>query len=108
MASVFPKGHVEQGETEVDTARREIWEETGLSAKIDTDFRQVVTYYPKPGIIKDVVFFLATIIDGTEKAQEEEIAEIRWFSFEDARDHITFASDEDVLLAANAHLLQMI
>ena len=104
----FPKGHVEQGETEVDTARREIWEETGLSAKIDTDFRQVVTYYPKPGIVKDVVFFLATIIDGTEKAQEEEIAEIRWFSFEDARDHITFASDEDVLLAANAHLLQMI
>ena len=27
----FPKGHVEEGETEVETATREIFEETGIS-----------------------------------------------------------------------------
>ena len=102
----FPKGHVEQGETEADTARREILEETGLTASIDTSFRQVVTYYPKPGVVKDVIFFLATVVSGTERAQEEEIAEIQWFSFQDARDCITYASDEEVLLAAHARLLQ--
>lgn len=102
----FPKGHVEHGETEPDTARREIWEETGLTASVDTSFRQVVTYYPKPGVIKDVVFFLATVVSGAEKAQEEEIAEIQWFSFQKAREHITYAADEEVLLAAHTHLTQ--
>ena len=95
-----------QGETEADTARREILEETGLTAIIDTSFRQVVTYYPKPGVVKDVIFFLATVVSGTERAQEEEIAEIQWFSFQEARDCITYASDEEVLLAAHARLLQ--
>lgn len=102
----FPKGHVEQDETEEETARREIMEETGLASCINTGFRQVVTYYPKHGVVKDVVFFLATVTGGAEKAQEEEISEIRWFSFQDARDRITFASDEEVLLEAYAYLSQ--
>ena len=38
---------------------------------IDPHFRQVVTYYPKPGVIKDVVFFIAQPTGGTEHAQEE-------------------------------------
>lgn len=29
-ACSFPKGHMEGNETEMETARREIWEETGL------------------------------------------------------------------------------
>lgn len=102
----FPKGHVEQDETEVQTAEREIREETGLLSEIDTGFRQVVTYYPKHNVIKDVVFFLATITGGVEHAQEEEIAQIQWFTFEETRSHITFATDEEILLAAEAYLAQ--
>ncbi len=100
----FPKGHVEQGETEVQTAQREIREETGLLSEIDTGFRHVVTYYPKHNVIKDVVFFLATITGGVEHAQEEEIADIRWFTFQETRSRITFATDEEILLAAEAYL----
>ncbi|HBR86086.1 MAG TPA: DNA mismatch repair protein MutT, partial [Firmicutes bacterium] len=37
------KGHVEGSETEVETAAREIMEETGLKVDIDTRFRHVVT-----------------------------------------------------------------
>ena len=50
----FPKGHVEKGETEEQTALREILEETGLTVSLDTGFRTVVTYSPKRGVMKDV------------------------------------------------------
>ena len=102
----FPKGHVESGETEIQTAAREIWEETGLQTEIDTKFRQVITYYPKPGVIKDVIFFIASPTGGSEHAQEAEIADLGWFSFEEARPLVTFATDEEVLLAAEAYLTQ--
>ena len=55
----FPKGHVEEGETEKETAIREIKEETNIDALVDTNFRMVSTYSPAKGIIKDVVFFVA-------------------------------------------------
>ena len=96
----FPKGHVEGRETEKETAYREIWEETGLETEIDTAFRQVVTYYPKPNVIKDVIFFLASPTGGREKVQEAELADLGWFTFAAARPLVTFATDEDVLLAA--------
>ena len=100
----FPKGHVERGENERQTALREIREETGLDVELDTRFREVVTYYPAPGVIKDVVFFLAQPTGGTEHAQEEEIARLGWFTFQEARPLVTFASDEEVLLAAEAYI----
>lgn len=100
----FPKGHVEGQETERETAEREIREETGLLADIDTGFRRVVTYSPAPGIVKDVVFFTATPAGGAERRQEEEIAQLGWFSFRDACALVTFATDEEVLLAAEEYL----
>jgi len=45
----LPKGHVELGETELQCARREFWEETGIDAdrvSIDPDFLYTDTYYP--------------------------------------------------------------
>ena len=100
----FPKGHVEDGETEAETAAREILEETGLTAEVQTDFRRQVTYSPKPGIIKDVIFFTAVPTGGQEHPQESEISQLRWFSFREAAEQITFATDEEILLAAEAYL----
>jgi len=100
----FPKGHVEGAETEEETAAREIREETGLTAAIDTGFRQVVTYAPKPGVVKDVIFFTAVPTGGQEHPQQSEIASLGWFPFLEARERITYASDEEILLAAEAYL----
>lgn len=100
----FPKGHVEGNETEAETAAREILEETGLTAEIHTDFRQQVTYSPKPGTVKDVIFFTAVPTGGREHPQESEISQLGWFSFPQAAERITYATDEEVLLAAEAYL----
>ena len=42
----FPGGHVEQFESIVDSAIREVKEETGLDVTIDSNFRVVNTYSP--------------------------------------------------------------
>lgn len=48
----FPKGHVEGNETEVQTALREVREETGLEVRLQSGFRQMVEYFPKPNVQK--------------------------------------------------------
>ncbi len=44
---VFPKGHVENGETYIDTAIRELYEEAGVVVKAEESFGQVdeFSYY---------------------------------------------------------------
>ena len=69
----FPKGHMELGETEENTALREIQEEIGISAKLIDGFR-VEEQYPlpnKPGTTKMVVYFLAEYT-GQEISHQEQ------------------------------------
>ena len=73
----FPKGHVEAGESERQTALREVREETGLTGiKLMDGFRESVEYSPKPGVKKQVVYFLGTTEQEKLIRQEEEISEI--------------------------------
>ena len=57
----FPKGHVESSETEMQTAAREIREETGLLPVFVPGFRETDEYdlSEKPGTHKQVVYFLS-------------------------------------------------
>lgn len=80
----FPKGHMEGNETESETALREIREETGLTVTLDTGFRAVVTYSPKPDVMKDVIYFAAEYIGGEAHRQVEEVTEICWVPAEEA------------------------
>ena len=100
----FTKGHVENNETEVETALREIKEETNLDVKLDTGFREINTYSPRLGSIKDVIYFIATPTSFDLKVQEHEIIEALWLNYEDSIKTITNDSDKEILKKAYAYL----
>ena len=93
----FPKGHVEEGETEVETARREIMEETGVSVIIDPTFRETVQYFPRKDTQKIVVYFIAKAKNYDFTPQEEEIAEIKWVDIGHATTVLTYENDKSIV-----------
>ena len=92
----FPKGHVEKKETESETALREIWEETGLKVELDTKFRKMVTYSPKPNVMKDVIYFAGEAKQENARPQPEEVLKISWKVPEEALELVTYATDREV------------
>ena len=87
----FPKGHVEEGETEQQTAIREVKEETNVDIVIDSDQRYVISYVVKNDIMKDVIYFLAHPINNQQLiAQPEEIDEVMWVDIDKVYDMLKY------------------
>jgi len=102
----FPKGHVENRETETETALREVKEETGLTIELFEGFREQVTYSPRPGIKKDVVYFLGFARDSRTTRQEEEISEIRWINLDQTYNFLTYENDRRLVQSAKRYMKQ--
>ncbi len=100
----IPKGHVEEGETEEETAAREIKEETNLDVKLDTRFRHTISYHPHPNVSKDVVFFLAEAASDTLINQECEVSALEWLPYEAAYNAMTYDTDRETLEAAKSYM----
>jgi len=96
----FPKGHVENNETETETAKREIKEETSIDVIIDPTFRETVTYSPRRDTIKVVVYFLAKARNVNFFPQEDEIAEIKWVDIAHATHLLTYENDKTIVAKA--------
>lgn len=93
----FPKGHVEEGETEVETALREVKEETDLDVKIDESKRYVITYVIKDNIEKTCVFFKAYPLSDNIKMQPSEIAKTKWCDKDEALSLIKYDNLKNIL-----------
>ena len=103
----FPKGHVEKGETEVETATREIKEETNIDVLVDSGFRETVSFFPRRDINKTVVYFVAKAISNEARPQEDEISEIRWVEIGQALSHLTYENDKLIVNKAKAFIALM-
>lgn len=101
----FPKGHIEDGETETQTAVREIKEETNIDISIDdTSFRETVVFSPRRDTKKEVVYFIGRALSMNAVPQEDEISEIRWVEIGAAPSRLTYDNDKIIVNKARAYL----
>ena len=106
----FPKGHMESGETETETAIREIGEETGLSPVLLPGFRVTVEYPlpARPGVTKRVVYYLGEFTDQKPVPRPGEILDARLADYDNALSLLTYQSARDILSAVHSFLQRSI
>ena len=95
----FPKGHMESGESELETAIRELKEETGVDVNVIQGFRRQIEYELRrvPDTIKQSVYFLGECTSDKIICQEAEVAEASFISYEDALKILTFEETKNIL-----------
>jgi len=103
----FPKGRIEPGEDERDTAEREVAEETGIETpRRIGGFRRVSAYRFERGgrsISKTVVFFLGEAVSATVCLSDEH-TDAAWLGMAAARERLTYAEGRRILDEAEAFL----
>ena len=104
----FPKGHVENDETELETAKREVYEETGLQVKFLDNFKTEDSHpFKRNGEtrMKHIVYFLAEFSGQSPRAQESELNSIHLMDYETAMSSFQFENSKRILKEAHKFLL---
>ena len=104
----FPKGHMENNETELETAHREVFEEIGLHPDFLPGFREEDEYdlAEKPGTRKRVTYFLAEYKDQPLVPRQGEIRGIQLLPYDQALLCFEHEGTRAVLTRALAFLTQ--
>ncbi len=104
----FPKGHMEGNETEIETALREVFEETGLNIQLIDGFRTTDAHLipEKKDTIKHITYFLGTFEHQNVVYQKEELSGAYLVSYEEALGLFQFESSKRILKEANDYLTQ--
>ena len=101
----FPKGHIEAGESEIETALRETWEETSLRVNLNSGFRYEISYQMSNGNQKDVVYFLGRFKDESPRRNKDfEDFDYLVLPFDKAYEALTFDNTKQMLKEANEFL----
>jgi 8-oxo-dGTP pyrophosphatase MutT (NUDIX family) len=93
---VFPKGHLEKGETAGDTALREVAEEAGVRAQPIRRLQRVEQ--KQEGERISIAYFLMAYAGRTTPLERRRI---RWLAFDDAIEALDLAKSRRVLRSAD-------
>jgi 8-oxo-dGTP pyrophosphatase MutT (NUDIX family) len=106
LAWGLAKGGIEDGESAEDAAVREVREETGIVASIESALGQTRYLYVWEGvrIRKTVHFFLMRAEGGDVTERDDEMEEVRWFALARALRRASYRGERDVLQRAAAQL----
>ena len=103
----FPKGKLESGESELDAAKRELTEETGLKdIKYKNGFEGTFDYVYNHGnrrIKKVVKMFLAQYLEGNIILSHEHL-DYAWLSYDKALKNLNFSNTRRILAEAEKFL----
>lgn len=98
----LPKGHPDGDETPQETARREVAEETGVTAQLVDELGDVEYRYERHGrrIAKTVRFYLFDYVSGSVEDHDHEIEEARWMPLEEAARELTYDGEREMVQRA--------
>jgi 8-oxo-dGTP pyrophosphatase MutT (NUDIX family) len=98
----LPKGHLDGEETPEEAARREVAEETGVTAELVAELGDVSYRHERHGrrIAKTVRFYLFTYVSGDVADHDHEIEAARWIPLEQAARELTYAGERDMVQRA--------
>ena len=100
----FVKGNIEEGEEEEETAKRELFEETGINnMNIKRGFNQKVeyNYYKKNNKVHKIVSYYLAETEQKEVKLSFEHLDYKWVNYDDLMKLITFDNSKDILKKAN-------
>ena len=103
----FPKGQLEKGETGLEGAKREVFEETGIKDfKLDIDFKETIRYFTwikGKRAIKFVAMFLAEAKNAKVKLSWEH-DKYKWLPYKKAHETISLKEMKEPLKKADEYL----
>jgi 8-oxo-dGTP pyrophosphatase MutT (NUDIX family) len=98
----LPKGHADEGETQLQAAAREVREEAGVEVAFREELGAVRYWYMRGGrrIAKQVDFYLFDYRDGDVRDHDHEVEDARWMPLEEAARALTYEGEREMAARA--------
>ena len=102
----LPKGHLDDGETPEAAAKREVTEETGVTAELIDTLGDVEYTYERRGRrrAKRVAFYLFEYRSGSLEDHDQEIEAALWMPLQQAAEALTYPGEREIVRRALSRL----